>query len=208
MSVPATRMNLLVHRGRLSLARDGVELLKSKREALIKDFFRIVDTIVHSRDEMARDVQRSMILAGLAKAFSGAHMVRAASLSAREDISIRTREMNIWGIRIPEVEFQAMRRTPDARGMLPVDTPSYILEAAESYEQLLERLLRVASHEIRLKRLGEEIRKVSRRINALEQSLIPSLTRQIRMMLETLQEREREDIYRLKHIKNRMGRKA
>ncbi len=206
MSVPATRMNLITHRTRMSLALSGVELLKNKREALIEDFFGIVDTIIHSRGEIAREVQRSTVLSGLAKAFSGGHALKAASLSAKGEIPIHTRETNIWGIRIPEIQFQSLRRTPDARGMLPMDTPSHILETAEAYEQLLEHVLRVASQEIRLKRLGEEIRRVTRRINALEQSLIPSLTRQIRSIRETLQEREREDIFRLKHIKRRMGR--
>ena len=94
--------------------------------------------------------------------------------------------------------------------MLPIDTSPHVLEAAESFEKLLDRILRTASHEIRLKRLGEEIRKVSRRINALEQTLIPSLSgeiptlsSQVKHMVSTLQEREREDLFRLKHIKRK-----
>ncbi|MDF1535474.1 MAG: V-type ATP synthase subunit D [bacterium] len=201
MSVPATRINLLASRDRMALAIAGADLLKSKREALISDFFRIVDTIVHSREEMAREVQRAMTQAGIAKSFAGSQSLTAAALSAKRNIPIKTREINIWGIHIPEIHFVSLRRTPEARGMLPIDTSPHILETAESYEKLLDRLLRTASQEIRLKRLGEEIRKVSRRINALEQSLIPSLSGQIHQMLSTLQEREREDLFRLKHIK-------
>ena len=47
---------------------------------------------------------------------------------------------------------------------------------------------------------------MSRRINALEQTIIPALESQIRDIMETLQEREREDLFRLKHIKNRKKR--
>ena len=206
MSSPATRMNLLASRSSMRLAVQGVELLKSKREALIKDFFGIIDTILTSREEMAREVAQSMTMAGLAKSFHGGHQIRAAALSARREIPLVTREINIWGIRIPEIHFSALRRSPEARGMLPIDTPPAVLETAESYEQLMERLLRTASQEIRLKRLGEEIRKVSRRINALEQTLIPSLRNSIRSMQDVLQEREREDLFRLKHIKNRRAR--
>lgn len=203
MSVPATRMNLLSFRGNLSLAVSGAELLKSKREALIKDFFKVANTIIESREEMAREVQKSMIQAGLAKSFSGSHQMNSTALSARRDIPVQTHEVNIWGIRIPEIDFVSLRRTPEARGLLPVDTSSHILETAEQYERILDRLLRTASQEIRLKRLGEEIRKVSRRINALEQTIIPSLQGEIRSIQEVLQEREREDLFRLKHIKNR-----
>jgi len=203
LSVPATRMNLLSFRGNLSLAVSGAELLKSKREALIKDFFKVANTIIESREEMAREVQKSMIQAGLAKSFSGSHQMNSTALSARRDIPVQTHEVNIWGIRIPEIDFVSLRRTPEARGLLPVDTSSHILETAEQYERILDRLLRTASQEIRLKRLGEEIRKVSRRINALEQTIIPSLQGEIRSIQEVLQEREREDLFRLKHIKNR-----
>jgi V/A-type H+-transporting ATPase subunit D len=203
MSVPATRMNLLSFRDSMALAVAGAELLKSKREALIADFFSIADTIMDSREEMAKDVQEAMIQAGLAKSFSGSHQMNATALSARRDIPVRTHEINIWGIRIPEIEFVSLRRTPEARGLLPMDTSPHILETAEHYEEVLEKLLRTASHEIRLKRIGEEIRKVSRRINALDQTIIPSLTSQIRSIQEVLQEREREDLFRLKHIKKR-----
>ena len=202
MSAPATRTNLMEFRARKQLVLAGVDLLKSKREALIRDFFRIVDTIMNSREVMARDVLKSMTMAGLARSFAGSQGMSAAAISARRQIPISLREVNIWGIRIPEIHFTSLRRTPEARGMLPMDTSPYILETAEKYEKLLETLLRTASEEIRLKRLGEEIRKVSRRINALDQNVIPSLTSRIRVMQETLQEREREDIFRLKHIKN------
>ncbi len=207
MSIPATRTNLLEFRARKDLAQEGVDLLQNKREALIRDFFRIVDTIMDSREAMARDLQKSMAMLGLAKSFACNHELSAASLSARRQIPISIREINIWGIRIPEIHFVSLRRTPEARGMLPIDTSPHILEAAEHYEKLLERLLRAASQEIMLKRLGEEIRRVSRRINALEQTVIPSLTSRIRAMQETLQEREREDLFRLKHIKNTRTRK-
>ena len=207
MNIPATRTNLLESRVRKNLALEGVDLLQSKREALIRDFFRIMNTIMDTREAMSKDVQESMVMVGLAKSFAGSHELSAASLSAKREIPINIRETNIWGISIPEIYFVSLRRTPEARGMLPMDTSPYILEAAQSYEKLLERLLRAASQEIMLKRLGGEIRRVSRRINALELTVIPSLTTRIRAMQETLQEREREDIFRLKHIKNTRSRK-
>ena len=206
MTVSATRMNLMNSRGRLALALEGVELLKSKREALIRDFFRVIDTLIPGREEISEDVQRSMVLAALAKSFEGRHSLQAASLSARRERPLETREINIWGIRVPEIQIRSVRRTSEARGILPVDTSPHVMEASESYEALLEKVLNNASHEIRLKRLGEEIRKVNRRINALEQSLIPNLKNQIRGIRDTLQEREREEIFRLKHIKNRRTR--
>jgi V/A-type H+-transporting ATPase subunit D len=200
---PATRMNLLASRARLSLAREGAGLLRSKREALIRDFFRVADTIMLDRAEAALKNQRARILQGLARSFCGTRQMKTASFAARRDIPLVTREINIWGLRIPEISLAPLRRSPEVRGLLPVDTPPQIIESSEAYELLLEALLATASAEIRLKRLGEEIRKVSRRINALEQFLIPGLVGRIRAINETLEEREREDRFRLKRLKSR-----
>jgi V/A-type H+-transporting ATPase subunit D len=206
MSTPATRMTLLSSRDSLELAEKGVELLQSKREALLADLFKIADFTMDSREDIARDIQKAMIQAGLAKSFSGSHLIRAAAMSAKRDIPIQIRHSNVWGIRIPEIDFLSLRRTPEARGLLPIDTSPHILETAESYEKILEKLLRTANYELRLKRIGGELRKVSRRINALEQSIIPALGNRIKRITETLQEREREDLFRLKHLKNRKNR--
>lgn len=206
MSLPATRMNLLATRHKMALVRDGVDLLKSKREALIEDFFRTADTVMVEREELAGLVSRSMVLAGMARAWAGSHQVAAAVAASRVQVPVRTRETSIWGLTIPSIELGPLRKSPDARGLSALDTPCQILEMADAYEDLLERLLATASREIRLKRLGEEIRKVNRRINALEQTLIPALARQKNRISQALEEREREDIFRLKHIKRKRAR--
>lgn len=54
--------------------------------------------------------------------------------------------------------------------------------------------------------MAEEIQRTSRRVNALENILIPRLVAErdyIRMVLE---EREREDIFRLKRVKQKLQR--
>ena len=51
--------------------------------------------------------------------------------------------------------------------------------------------------------IGEEVRKVSRRINALEEYLLPRLRDEVRNIYRVLDEREREDTFRLKRIKKK-----
>ena len=68
---------------------------------------------------------------------------------------------------------------------------------------MLGSIVSVASKEIRLKRLGSEIQTTSRRINALEEILIPSLTKRIKYIQRMLEEKEREGIFRLKRFKGR-----
>jgi V/A-type H+-transporting ATPase subunit D len=54
--------------------------------------------------------------------------------------------------------------------------------------------------------VGEEVKKVSRRINAIEEYLLPKLRGQLRGIASALDERDREDTFRLKKIKGKKQR--
>ncbi len=88
-----------------------------------------------------------------------------------------------------------------ARGYGIHTVSSRIDETATSFEGILNLIIAMASNEVRVKRLGDEIRKTTRRVNALEQVVIPALEEQSRFIERTLEEREREDLFRLKRLK-------
>lgn len=52
--------------------------------------------------------------------------------------------------------------------------------------------------------MGEEIKKTARRVNALEQAVIPGIRSQIRYIQQVLDQQEQEDIFRLKRIKGKI----
>jgi V/A-type H+-transporting ATPase subunit D len=94
-----------------------------------------------------------------------------------------------------------MVRGSAERGGSPVGVSLSAFEAAWRHEEALEVLLGIASREIHMRRLGEEIRDTSRRINALEQLLLPRLSREAARVEAVLDERSREDGVRLKRFR-------
>ena len=68
----------------------------------------------------------------------------------------------------------------------------------------MELIIKVSPVDRKLRVLGEEIRKTSRRVNALEQRLIPNLTEEVRFIRNALDQREREEIFRLKRLKQKL----
>ena len=44
--VSPTRMNLLIKKDQIAIASEGLELLRSKRESLVKEFFAIMDAVL------------------------------------------------------------------------------------------------------------------------------------------------------------------
>jgi len=199
--VSPTRMNLLTKKAQIGLAKQGVDLLKKKRDALVKEFFGIVSQLLDSRDrldELSHAAYRSLVLA---KAIDGEFALRSAAAATQRHIYIEMTEKSVWGVKVPEVKKVDVRRPLLARGYSIIGTSSRVDTVAEYFEQILNLILEIASVEVHLKRLGAEIKKTTRRVNALEQNLIPTLSTQVRYIKNTLEERAREDTFRLKRIK-------
>jgi V/A-type H+-transporting ATPase subunit D len=92
------------------------------------------------------------------------------------------------------------------RGCSPASFSPSAAEAARRHEEALEILLRIATRELHLARLGEEVQATSRRINALEQLLLPQLDAEARRVAGALDERDREDAVRLKRFRGKRAR--
>ncbi len=199
--VPPTRMGLLHTRGRRRTARKGVGLLRSKREALASDFFKLVHGLLAGREQLETSLRKAAKALTLARALEGDEVLASLAVAGAREIPVEIERRKIWGIPTPEVSGPPLLRAPDARGASPQGTSLGAAEAARAHEEALEILLNICSREIRVRRLGEEIRKTSRRINALEQFLIPRLDGEVSRIELALEEREREDLGRLKRFK-------
>jgi V/A-type H+-transporting ATPase subunit D len=82
------------------------------------------------------------------------------------------------------------------------------LAAQIAFQDLSRTLIRVANTESRLRRIGEEIKKTARRVNSLEQVVIPGIRSQIRFIQQVLDQQEQEDIFRLKRVKGKIVRRG
>jgi V/A-type H+-transporting ATPase subunit D len=78
---------------------------------------------------------------------------------------------------------------------------------AEAFEEQLQLVVKMAAEELRLRRLADELRKVSRRVNALDAVVLPRLERELAVTMTKLEERDREDRYRLQRMKARSRRR-
>jgi len=145
---------------------------------------------------------RALSTVTLALAMEGRASLRSAGYAARRTLPVELTERNVWGVRFPEVQYAPVLRAVDARGYATSGVSTHIDETARRFEQVLELILRSVSVELRLKKLGTEIKKVTRRINALNEVIIPALTREVRQIRQALEEREREDLFRMKRFKS------
>jgi V/A-type H+-transporting ATPase subunit D len=193
-------MNLLTRRGQLGLALRGVDLLQKKRDALVREFFGLIHDTLEARRQLNTAGQEAHMALFLAKAFDGPQEVEVLSLSVPVISNAQAEVENVWGTRVPRLEVERPRGTT----VSPVGVGGETVAAQAAFRKLSEALLRVANTESRLRRIGEEIKKTARRVNALEQAVIPGIQSQIHYIQQVLDQQEQEDIFRLKRIKGKM----
>lgn len=196
-----TRMELLSVRKRKKLAMKGHKLLSEKRDALIVHFFEIIKDRNNMRERADKDLMESYSILVQAQMIMGQDRVEDAtgSIPALGDVDMRT--VNIMGVHVPKVEYDAIpsRAGEPLYGYL--DTSAKLDEACERFRKLLLDMLKLAEVEGTIERLAIEIEKTKRRVNALEHIFIPRLKATEKYIEMQLQEREREDFFRRKRIK-------
>jgi len=202
-----TRMELIRKNAQIRLAEQGRDLLREKMDALIQEFFRIMQAVSRSREEleaMAGVAQQSLLTA---LATDDPVTVKSASFATKRGLSLDIKGKNIMGVPVPVIEKKRISKSVFERGYSIISVSGRIDEAAEKFEGELDLVIGLAETETALKRLGGEIQMTRRRVNALEQVLIPQLKSQAKYIENTIDEREREDLFRLKKVKKIIDRK-
>jgi len=206
-NVSPTRMELLAVKGQIGLAEQGRDLLKEKRNALMKEFMKIADAVMRDSDELeqvAMDAQRSL---ARAEALDGPEVVQSAAFASQGELSLSVEGAFVMGVPVPIIEKASVSRAVIDRGYSLSGTSARIDETAERFEEEVDLLIELAASELRLRRLAEEIRKTSRRVNALDNIMIPLLHQRKGYIEMVLEERAREDLFRLKTVKRAILRK-
>ncbi len=206
--VSPTRMALLGTKTQIALAEQGEDLLRQKRNALAKEFMQIVDEVLAASDRVEKVAGEAAEALAIAEAMDGREAVRSASFAAKSEVPVEVSTELVMGVRVPKVAGEVYSRSLMERGYSLTGTSSRIDLAAELFEEEVSLILELASTEMRLRRLAEEIQKTTRRVNALDNILIPRLRAQRRYIEMVLEEREREDLFRLKRVKQALARKA
>ncbi len=202
-----TRMELIRKNAQIKLAEQGRDLLREKMDALIQEFFNIMESVSQSRDELERladEAQHSLLIA---LAVDDPVTLKSASFATRRGITLDIKGKNIMGVPVPIIEKKRFVKGLMERGYSILGVSGRIDEAAERYEAELDLIINLAETETSLRRIGSEIQMTRRRVNALEQVLIPELKNQAKYIEITIDEREREDLYRLKKVKKIIERK-
>ena len=128
-----TRMELLSLKNRTKLAVKGHGLLKEKRDALIKEFFDILDRVKGVREAAERSLKEANEALLEAQIAMGDLAVRKASLSVKESIDVDIKSRSVMGVSVPVTNVKMEERSIIDRGYSFSDTTIQLDEACLLY---------------------------------------------------------------------------
>ncbi|HLC64844.1 MAG TPA: V-type ATP synthase subunit D, partial [Candidatus Nanoarchaeia archaeon] len=129
---------------------------------------------------------------------------RSIALAVKESPSVVIGEKNVMGLRVPKITGSVSEKYFMERGYGLLSSSIRIDEAASAYEKVVNKVIIAAEVETTLKKLLQEIEKTKRKVNALEQIVIPRMESSAAYIRMRLEEMERENFSRLKMIKKRI----
>lgn len=201
----ATRSGLMRARRHRDRVARGVGLLRRKREALVAELFHLARPAIDARAQIRERAQLAYDALLEATAVRGRNELEALGWPLREPL-VEVRAARVWGLPVAElVRKPPLVRTVAARGSAPGSAGPAAAEAARRFELLADLLLEAAPQEILIRRLGDALVRTSRQVNVLEQRVAPEAEWRIAAIRQALQDREREEHVRLRHLRRRRG---
>ena len=199
--VKPTRSEELRLKERIELASNGHEILEKKRDGLIHEFMEVIDDAKEVNQELADLYSEARLKLMLAEIYDGEDSIKANAMAEENDPELQTEAQNIMGVVVPEIESGTIRRSVLDREYGISSTSSRVDSTADKYEELLEKIVDAAETQTKIVKLLNEIEKTKRRVNALEHKIIPEMEEGLDTVTQVLQERSREETFRMKKIK-------
>ena len=200
-TVKPTRAELISLRKKVKLAKTGHSLLKKKTDGLRLEIYKILKQIKTLRSTLAEEYRQAEEKMNKARTVTSDLHIKSVATAVSEESEIEVSVRNIMGVKLPRVKGSTPHTKLAQRSYGFFSGDTHTDEATDAYEKVLARLVELAEIEVTLRKLLVELKKTTRKVNALEKITIPNMEKNISYIRLRLEELERENFARLKHIK-------
>ncbi|XP_041427986.1 ATPase, H+ transporting, lysosomal 34kDa, V1 subunit D L homeolog isoform X1 [Xenopus laevis] len=197
-----SRMAQTIMKARLKGAQTGRNLLKKKSDALTMRFRQILKKIIETKMLMGEVMREAAFSLAEAKFTAGDFSTTVIQNVNKSQVKVRAKKDNVAGVTLPVFEHyqeggDSYELTGLARG------GEQLAKLKRNYAKAVELLVELASLQTSFVTLDEAIKITNRRVNAIEHVIIPKIERTLSYIITELDEREREEFYRLKKIQEK-----
>ncbi len=205
INVPPTRSSLLRVRQDLRFAREGYEILDRKREQLTAELIPLAHNAEVIQQEVWKLLEAAYGALAEARLTMGQERVEWAALAVHKTVDVQLKFRGVMGVSIPVIRAHG---SPPEMPYSLGETSATLDEASAAFRAVLAKLPELAELMTSVWRLAGELRKTQRRVNALQYIFIPEYEETVTFIQGVLEEREREDVFRLKLLKNRTAKRV
>lgn len=193
-----TKIELIRVKRSLAVARSVYKILEDKRDVLLKRIDELIQQAGNAREEMSTplfDAYRTLFNAYLEV---GPARLESIATTTPTQINVDVNVRTIVDVKVPTVQI-----TEKSAGLTYgfADTASSLDETTKMMKEVLPKICKAAEYENAIFGLARELEKTQRLLNALEYIIIPGYQDSVKFITATLEEREREEFVRLKHVK-------
>jgi len=193
-----TKANLIKAKNSLQFSKKGFELLDRKRTVLIREMMSLIDEAEKVQEEIASNFEEAYKALQLANMTMGQNSVEEIAMSLEKEEGFEILPKSVMGTEIPYIKYEER----------PFSTEYGFFRTNPTFDKAVLKFINIryliynlAQIENSAFKLAVEIKKTQKRANALEKIQIPRYTREIKFIQEVLEEKEREDFFRLKKVK-------
>jgi len=195
-----TKGYLMEMKRRIGFIERGTEFLKLKRDHLAKELTTSLDELKGRRSKLLENLRIAYRAVTAAYISLGPTEVRSQASSIKNRLELEVLPRSVMGVRYPYIKVE---KEPQIAGELDIT----LSEAAGKVLGILEDILKLAEFEARAERIADELGKTNRKVNALENTIIPRYKRIIKFIEDKLDEESLEELVRMKLIGGALARR-
>lgn len=204
-SFTPTKANLIKAKENLAFSKNGYALLDKKRTVLIREAMTLVDRANIIQKKVKIEFEETYKILQIANITLGVNNVSDVSLSIPKDEDFDILYRSVMGLEIPIVSYREDTNTNPNYSFFR--TNSALDSAVKDLEEIKYLIYELAEIENAVYKISLEIKKTVKRANALEKIQIPRYEETVKYISEVLEEKDREDFFRLKKVKSKKSEK-
>lgn len=191
--VRPTKGYLMEMKRRIGFIERGCEFLKLKRDHLAKELSASLDILKGRRKLLLNNLKEAYDALTAAYISLGPTEVDSQASSVKSALQLEVLPRSVMGVRYPYVKIIS-------KPQITTDLDITLARAAEKIYEILEELVQLAEYEARVERIADELGKTNRKVNALENTVIPNYKQVIKFIGSKLDEESLEELVRMKRI--------
>lgn len=196
-----TKSVLLRLKRNYRIAREGYDLLDRKRNVLIRDLLGNINRVKELEKAFNDYFNQAISRLKTAQCFMGRVRLQSLSLASPVRDEVKVLLKSVMGVSVPVVTLGSVKEKGSS--FSPFSSNPILDETQVLFRKAREAAMQMAALETTVIRLATEIKRTQKRANALNNVMIPRYAGAIKFIVESLEEKEREEFFKVKLIKRK-----